>query len=167
MLSKVTIQIDDFYTSPDVISGLHQLIELVDVSISVFALPSSSEKEELSRQRISSRIQYIGIHGWNHFVEGSFGYWEMRHLLETALSRHCFDRMITMPWNRMPKLGAIKALAEKRFCLVTPYGWQRIIATVLGCNSIDLHSILLHPSDLLDNSTVIETAIRLNKVMNK
>lgn len=149
------IQIDDFYTDASVIDGLQSLMGEINVSVTLFALLALSDREVL-RSLKSDRVT-IGVHGWNHYVESQFGYWQMRHFLETALSWNCFDRMMTMPWNRMPKLGAVKALRESGFTLVTPYRKQRVVATILGCNSVDLKpDMLLHPPDLLDSDGLEE-----------
>lgn len=142
------IEIDDFYTDDWVIDAFQLLMEKTNEPIFLFALLGKSDRDIL-RSIKNPRIT-IGIHGWCHFCEPRFDYWAGRHLLETALSWDCFDRMFVMPWNKMPRLGFIKALRESNFTLVTPHKIQRVIATLLGCNSIDLKATLLHPPDLLD-----------------
>ena len=96
---------------------------------------------------------YVSLHGWNHFVEPAFGYWQARHLLETAESWNCFSRKFKMPWNRMPRLGFLRALRETGWSLVTPYKWQAVVARAVGVTvEWSNPDYLLHPLDLSSNS---------------
>jgi hypothetical protein len=144
-LKRFLVQIDDFYTDDRI--DIDWLVAMpVDVRLS--ALLSKSRKELL---RVLNDIPgvSVGVHGWNHFIEPQFGYWEARHLLETADSWECFDKFFVMPWNRMPKVGFLRAMKEIGYKLVTPYKWQAWIASVCGCGAEHSMPILLHPPDFL------------------
>lgn len=140
------IQIDDFYTDDKV--DIEWLVEMpIEVRLSV--LLSKSRKGLIQPIRDIPNVT-VGVHGWNHFIEPSFGYWQARHLLETADSWECFDKFFVMPWNKMPGIGFMKALRETDYVLITPYKWQVVVARVFKCNAFySMPDFLLHPPDLL------------------
>jgi hypothetical protein len=160
------IEIDDFYTHADVITGLSHLLNETRENVSIYVLLGMSNRFamlDILEKDDDFPLYSIGVHGWNHFQESSFGYWEMRHMLEFAISWDCFNPEFVMPWNRMPTPGAIRALKEKKFTLITPYAWQRVIVTALGCNAVNGYAdMLLHPPDLLNQDRLDQIIRRMN-----
>ena len=146
------VHLDD-YTSDD--PRLEEkLLMLLDsgVKLKLHALMSGSSSEQLQLLPVS-----VALHGWDHFCEPSFGYWKGRHLLELAQAWKCFDQTFKMPWNRMPRPGFLRALRENGWGLVTPYRWQALIATAVGCRvELAKPDFLLHPPDLLLGSNNIK-----------
>lgn len=158
----ITVEIDDFTTEYRTVATFESFMSQVpcgSVKITAFALLSKSDASIINELRDEYSLT-IGVHGWNHYQEPRFGYWQARHLLETAISWQCFDRLFVMPWNRMPGLGFLKALRESQFTFVSPYRWQCVIAAMAGCDVKCVKpDYLLHPPDLLLRSEQVDSIL--------
>ena len=141
------IHLDDYVSNiPELRNALGELASSVGWSaIRVHALMCNSTPAGLSELPIKP-----ALHGWNHLCEPRLGYWNARHLLETAQGWKCFAPVFKMPWNAMPGIGWMRALRESEFCLSTPYKWQAMLALGFGCTvKVAAPDVLLHPPDLL------------------
>ena len=162
----ITIQIDDFDTSHTTVAAFESFMSQVSlgsilgsVEVSAYALLSVSDRNIISRLKAEYNM-VIGIHGWNHFWEPLYGYWQARHLLEVATSWQCFDKSFVMPWNKGPCYGFLKALRESEFTFVSPYKLQCAIAELVGCSARCVSpDYLLHPPDLLLGSKLLDSVL--------
>ena len=149
------IHLDDYVHNDGAMTiDLFKLIHWMDhtVEFKIYALMAGCIPDDILHVEHLLGVE-IGLHGWNHFIEPAFGYWQARHLLETAKSWGCFSSKFKMPWNRMPRLGFLRALRETGFTLVTPYKWQAVVARAVGVTvEWSDPDYLLHPLDLSSNS---------------
>ena len=148
-MQKHIFELDDFRTRKPQIKALFRLKKRYpNFKATLFTLLGLSLERELAKLASLDWVE-LALHGWDHFSELSWGYWEARHFLEYAETVGCFVPLFKMPWNRMPRLGFIKALIEQCVCLVTPKKSQALILRAAGltvaCYTPDFW---LHPVEL-------------------
>jgi len=149
---RCVLELDDYQTQRrDVIRWLYSLkAECPDLKVTLFTLLGPSDFRRLEELAHKNWID-LALHGWDHFSEWRWGYWEMRHYLEMVEDLGFFIPIFKMPWNRWPRPGALKALKENGWGYATP---RRLQWPLLKCFGLEVYkgklTVLLHPCDLKD-----------------
>lgn len=149
MRRNYIFELDDFRTRKPQTKALFRFKKRYpNFKATLFTLLGLSSEKELVKLAKLDWVE-LALHGWDHFSELGWGYWEARHFLEYAETVGCFVPLMKMPWNRLPRLGFIKALKERNVYLVTPKRIQALALKATGlkvaCYTPDLW---LHPVQL-------------------
>jgi hypothetical protein len=103
---------------------------------------------ELSRQDWVE----LNVHGWDHYGEWKWNYWEARHFFEQIETMSWLRPVFKMPWNRWPTVGFIRALKEAGWTFATSWP-KRYQAWMLRSVGIPTYvsppgAVWCHPQDL-------------------
>ena len=152
-MKRCTLELDDFHTQRhDVLGWMREMkATFPQFKITLFTLLGPSNFRALERLAATDWTE-LCLHGWDHFTEPSWGYWEARHYLEMADDLGFFIRIFKMPWNRWPRVGFFKALGEYGYALRTPKWAQQISAFFFSVKNSKMQAdtLWLHPHGLLE-----------------
>lgn len=146
-------ELDDFRTEDWIIWNLFRVKGRVpSLKVTLFTLMNLSSRSTLRELAEYDWIE-IAVHGWDHFSEWKWSYWEARHFLEMFVDIPWIQPIFKMPWNRPPSLGFLRALRELDWSFATSYKkrWQTLLPRFMGIPHYASRpsTIWCHPNDLL------------------
>lgn len=147
------IELDDFRTDNKLIEDIRRLQRDCGVRVRLFVLLGLCNPKFL--RDVSSEFETY-LHGWDHFSEKAWDYWEMRHFLEYAKYLNFHEIFYKPPWNRFPNLGVVSAMKEKECVLVTPKKQQVLLARLLRLGVSYSVNPVIHPIDFLCYEGLLE-----------